>query len=62
MLFRSYIDNYEEALEGVEEVRRPLLTALVDRKINKYFQNIDAIVKKLEKDKFLVVFQQKYLQ
>lgn len=57
-----YIDNYEEALEGVEEVRRPLLTALVDRKINKYFQNIDAIVKKLEKDKFLVVFQQKYLQ
>lgn len=57
-----YIDNYEEALEGVEEVRRPLLTALVDRKVNKYMQNIDAIVKKLEKDKFLVVFQQKYLQ
>lgn len=57
-----YIDNYEEALEGVEEVRRPLLTALIDRKVNKYMQNIDAIVKKLEKDKFLVVFQQKYLQ
>lgn len=57
-----YIDNYEEALEGVEDVRRPLLTALIDRKINKYMQNIDAIVKKLEKDKFLVVFQQKYLQ
>ncbi|MDD6331155.1 MAG: DHH family phosphoesterase [Clostridium sp.] len=57
-----YIDNYEEALEGVEEVRRPLLTALVDRKVNKYMQNIDAIVKKIEKDKFLVVFQQKYLQ
>lgn len=57
-----YIDNYEEALEGVEDVRRPLLTALVDRKVNKYMQNIDAIVKKLEKDKFLVVFQQKYLQ
>ncbi len=57
-----YIDNYEEAMEAVEEVRRPLLTALVDRKVNKYMQNIDAIVKKLEKDKFLVVFQQKYLQ
>lgn len=57
-----YIDNYEEALDGVEEVRRPLLTALVDRKVNKYMQNIDAIVKKLEKDKYLVVFQQKYLQ
>lgn len=57
-----YIDNYEEALEGVEEVRRPLLTALIDRKVNKYMQNVDAIVKKLEKDKFMVVFQQKYLQ
>ena len=56
-----YIDNYEEALESIEEVRRSLLVALVDRKVNKYMQNIDAICKKLDKDKFLIVFQQKYL-
>lgn len=56
-----YIDNYEEALESIEEVRRSLLIALIDRKINKYMQSIDAICKKLEKDKFVVVFQQKYL-
>ncbi len=56
-----YIDNYEEALESIDEVRRSLLTALVDRKINKYMQSIDAIIKKLEKDKYLFVFQQKYL-
>lgn len=56
-----YIDNYEEALESIEEVRRSLLVALIDRKINKYMQSIDAICKKLEKDKFVVVFQQKYL-
>ena len=31
-----YLDNYEEALESVEEVRRSLLTALIDRKISKY--------------------------
>ena len=31
-----YIDNYEEALESIDEVRRSLLIALVDRKINKY--------------------------
>ena len=29
-----YLDNYEEALESVEEVRRSLLTALIERKIN----------------------------
>lgn len=56
-----YIDNYEEALESIDEVRRSLLTALVDRKINKYMQSIDAIIKKLEKDKYIFVFQQKYL-
>ena len=31
-----YLDNYEEALESVEEVRRSLLTALIDRRITKY--------------------------
>lgn len=56
-----YIDNYEEALESIDEVRRSLLTALVDRKINKYMQSIDAIIKKLEKDKYIFVFQQKFL-
>lgn len=56
-----YIDNYEEALDSIDEVRRSLLTALVDRKINKYMQGIDAVIKKLEKDKYLFVFQQKYL-
>ncbi len=56
-----YIDNYEEALESIDEVRRSLLTALVDRKINKYMQGLDAIIKKLEKDKYIFVFQQKYL-
>jgi c-di-AMP phosphodiesterase-like protein len=56
-----YIDNYEEALESIDEVRRSLLTALVDRKINKYMQNVEAIIKKLEKDKYFFIFQQKYL-
>lgn len=56
-----YIDNYEEALESIDEVRRSLLVALVDRKINKYMLSVDAIVKKLEKDKYILVFKQKYL-
>lgn len=55
-----YIDNYEEALDSIDEVRRSLLTALVDRKINKYMQGIDAVIKKLEKDKFIFVFQYRY--
>lgn len=55
-----YLDNYDEALESVEEVRRSLLTALIDRKINKYITNLDGIVKKLEKDKYFFVIKQMY--
>ena len=54
-----YLDNYEEALESVEEVRRSLLIALIDRKVNKYIASLDGISKKLEKDKYLVIMRKK---
>lgn len=54
-----YLDNYEEAMDRVDEVHQSLLNVLVDRKINKYFNSMDGLVKKLEKDKYLVVFNQK---
>ena len=56
-----YLDNYEEALGTVEEVRRSLLIALVDRKINKYFSGLDGLVKKLEKDRFFLVMPHRSL-
>ncbi|MCR5831390.1 MAG: DHH family phosphoesterase [Lachnospiraceae bacterium] len=56
-----YMDNYDEALESVDEARRSLVVALIDRQINKYFSKVDAIVKKLEKDKFLVLMKRKEL-
>lgn len=57
-----YIDNYEEAMDSVEEVRRALLVALIDRKITKYMQTANAIIKKLEKDKYIFVCQQQHLE
>lgn len=57
-----YLDNYDEALESVEEVRRSLLIALIDRKINRYISAIDGICKKIEKDKFLIVLRKKALK
>ena len=56
-----YIDNYDEVMDNTEEVRHSLVEALVDRRINMYLSTIDAIGKKLEKDKYLFVFPQKYL-
>ena len=52
-----YIDNFDEVMESVEEVRQSLLIALIDRKINKYIGDVDGIVKKLEKDKYFIVIR-----
>ena len=57
-----YIDNYDEALESIEDVKRSLLTALIDRKVSQYFSNVDGLVRKIEKDKYFVVFKYKYLR
>ena len=52
-----YIDNFDEVMESVEEVRQSLLVALIDRKINKYIGDVDGIVKKMEKDKYFIVLK-----
>ena len=57
-----YLDNYEEAMESVDDVRRPLLTAMIDRKIVRYFDGMQAIMKKLEKDKYFFVMERRHLR
>ena len=54
-----YIDNYDEALESVEEVRQSLLVALIERKINKYIAGYGGIVRRMEKDKYFIAIQEK---
>lgn len=56
-----YVDNYEEALQSVEDVRASLLAALIDRKINKFISGLDGIVRKLEKDKYFIIFKRQAL-
>ncbi len=57
-----YLDNYEEALESIETVRRSLLVALIDRKVNKYISAVDGICSKIEKDKYLIILRKKNLK
>ena len=56
-----YIDNYEEILDDIDAVKRSMLIAVADRKINKFIQNVSGVVKRTERDKYFVVFEQKYL-
>jgi len=56
-----FLDNYVEAMGSADDVRRPLLTAMIDRKIVRYFDGMQAIMKKLEKDKYFFVIERRYL-
>ncbi len=55
------LDNYEEVMEHTDEVHQSLLNVLIERKISKYFMAMNGLVKKLEKDKYLVVLNAKSL-
>lgn len=57
-----YLDNYDEALESVDEVRRSLLTALTDRRINQYLASVDGLARKLEKDKYLLILRKRSVE
>ena len=57
-----YLDNYDEVMNELEDVKHSILTALVERKINMYLANVDSIVKHIENDKYFFVFKQKYMQ
>ena len=35
-----YIDNYEEALESIDDVRRSLFIGLIDKRVNKYILRV----------------------
>lgn len=57
-----YIDNYDEVLDSVEEVRQSLLIALVDRKINQYISKVDGVVRKMENDKYFIAVQKRFFK
>ena len=56
------LDNYDEALQSVEDVRRSLLIALIDRKIDRCFAELGGLVKKTENDKYLILFKKDALE
>lgn len=57
-----YIDNYEETFTANDDVTQTLSVAITERRINSFMSNIDAISRKFEKDKYLFVFKEKYLE
>ena len=49
-----YIDNYEELLKHTDPNEHSLLGALIEQQIQKFFQNVNGIVCKTERDRFYI--------
>ncbi len=57
-----FIDNYEEALDTIEEARHSILTALIDRKLTNIILGAGGVIKKFEKDRYIFVISEAALE
>ena len=56
------VDNFAEALDKTEENNRPLLVAEIERTINSYANNLKAMIKKYDTNKYVLSIQDKYIE
>lgn len=57
-----YVDNYEEIVDAVDAVKLSVVRAVIERKVYKYFQNKKALVRRTDRDKYVVVTDRKGLE
>lgn len=57
-----YVDNYDQIFNSMEENRRPLLEAMLFRRLSDFSAEVSGILTKLERDRFYVVFPHKNLE
>ena len=56
------VDNLSEVLDKTEENNRPLLVAEIERMINSYANNLKAMIKKYDTNKYVLSVQDKYIE
>ncbi|PJI08379.1 MULTISPECIES: DHH family phosphoesterase [Clostridium] len=56
------VDNLDEVVKSTPEDKKPLLKAQIERTINSYAKNIDAMFKKYSTGKYVLVVQNKRLK
>lgn len=55
------IDNFDEMMNGIEEFRRPLLAAYIERLVSQYISDVKGILNAVSKDKFTAYLDKKGL-
>lgn len=56
-----YIDNYEEILNSTDETKRPMMLGVIERKLQTFAKELGGSIKKMERDRFLLVLSKEAL-
>ncbi len=56
------VDNFDDVMAETKEEKRPFVSSEIESKINLWASRMNGIIKKYQKDKYLVVFKQRYLE
>lgn len=56
------VDNLDEVIKSTEEDKKPILIAEIEKVINSYSQNLNAMSKKYDSNKYVLSVQNKYIQ
>lgn len=56
------IDNYDELMQGTNDTDKPQLIAIIERKLREWFAFTGGIITKLDRNRFLILFEKKYIK
>ena len=57
-----YVDNYEDVMNETKEEKIPFVTSEIEKKINLWATRMNGMIKRYQKDKYVVIFEAKYLE
>lgn len=55
------VDNFEDVMNETKEDKIPFVTSEIEKRINLWASRMNAMIKRYSKDKYIVIFESKYL-
>lgn len=55
------VDNYEEVMQNTPEIQRPMFAATIEKKIHEWGAKNKGIVRKTQRDKYMILMEKRYL-
>ncbi len=57
-----FIDNYEETLQGLDDMKKAEVTSLINKEIGSWVSENKGVLARLDKDKYAIFIEKKYVQ